>query len=45
MTRYHLNKYIGIDPGKNGGITVIDEKGEIEAYKCPEKSFRYVHTF
>ena len=37
MTRYHSNKYIGIDPGKNGGITVIDEKGKIEAYKCPEK--------
>ena len=37
MTRYHSNKYIGIDPGKNGGITVIDEKGNIEAHKCPEK--------
>ena len=31
------NKYIGIDPGKSGGIMVIDEKGEVSAYKCPEK--------
>ena len=30
-------KYIGIDPGKSGGLMVIDEVGEAKAYKCPEK--------
>lgn len=30
-------KYIGIDPGKSGGIMVISETGEVTAYKCPEK--------
>ena len=40
MTPYRSNKrYIGIDPGKNGGIMVIDESGEATAYKCPEKVF------
>ena len=28
------SKYIGIDPGKGGGIAVIDG-GKIKAYKCP----------
>ena len=28
------SKIIGIDPGKNGGLTVIT-KDEIRAYKCP----------
>ena len=38
MTPYHSNKkYVGIDPGKSGGIMVIDEMGEATAYKCPEK--------
>jgi len=38
MTPYHSNKkYVGIDPGKSGGIMVIDEIGEATAYKCPEK--------
>ena len=27
---------IGIDPGKNGGIAVIDEKGDADADKMPE---------
>tara|TARA_Y100001963_G_C6764905_1_gene441658 strand:+ start:1381 stop:1854 length:474 start_codon:yes stop_codon:yes gene_type:complete len=31
-------KYIGIDPGKGGGIAVINEKGIIKAYKCPSSS-------
>ena len=31
-------KYIGIDPGKGGGIAVINEKGIIKAYKCPDSS-------
>ena len=31
-------KYIGIDPGKGGGIAMINEKGIIKAYKCPESS-------
>ena len=38
MTPYRSNKkYVGIDPGKSGGIMVIDEDGEVCAYKCPEK--------
>ena len=32
-------KYIGIDPGKSGGLAVIDEGGIMVAYKCPEKVF------
>ena len=32
-------KYIGIDPGKSGGLAVIDEGGIMVAYKCPEKIF------
>ena len=35
MKHCHSNKYIGIDPGKSGGIMVIDETGKAEAYKCP----------
>ena len=32
-------RYIGIDPGKSGGITVIDEKdGSMETVKCPERT-------
>ena len=31
-------KYMGIDPGASGGISVIDEKGVIKAYKCPKSS-------
>ena len=30
-------KYIGIDPGKSGGVTVIDGD-EIKAYKCPQRT-------
>ena len=37
MTPYRSNKYIGIDPGKSGGLVVIDETGNAKAYKCPEK--------
>ena len=32
-------KYIGIDPGKGGGIVFIEKDGSISAYKCPEKVF------
>ena len=31
-------KYIGIDPGKSGGLAVIDEEGKMTAYKCPDSS-------
>ena len=31
-------KYIGIDPGKSGGIAIVDEEGEMKAYKCPDSS-------
>ena len=30
-------KYIGIDPGKSGGITVIQGK-KIKTYKCPQRT-------
>ena len=30
-------KYIGIDPGKSGGVTVIDGD-DIKAYKCPQST-------
>ena len=26
-------KYIGIDPGKSGGLAVVDLRGQIKAYK------------
>jgi hypothetical protein len=40
MTPYRSNKkYIGIDPGKSGGLVVISESGEANAYKCPDKIF------
>ena len=32
----HLTKFIGIDPGKSGGITMISGKG-IETSKCPKE--------
>ncbi len=30
-------KYIGIDPGKSGGITMSYKK-EVKTYKCPQKT-------
>ena len=30
-------RYIGVDPGASGGLTVIDEKNNIRAFKCPDK--------
>ena len=36
MTKSHF-KYIGIDPGKSGGITVIEGE-DIKAYKCPQRT-------
>ena len=46
MSKHQSNlKYIGIDPGKSGGITVIDEEGNIDAYKCPEKVLDMSMTF
>jgi hypothetical protein len=36
-TKSHF-KYIGIDPGKSGGIAIIDEEGIMTAYKCPGSS-------
>ena len=30
-------KYIGIDPGVSGGMTMIDEDNNIKAFKCPDK--------
>ena len=32
----HLTKFIGIDPGKSGGITLISDEG-IESIKCPKE--------
>jgi hypothetical protein len=31
-------KYIGIDPGKGGGLAVVDLRGQMKAYKCPTSS-------
>ena len=31
-------KYIGIDPGAGGGKAVIDLRGKMKAYKCPDSS-------
>lgn len=28
-------KYIGIDPGINGGVAVIDNYYSIKSFKCP----------
>ena len=30
-------KYIGIDPGKSGGVTIIHGK-KIKTYKCPQRT-------
>ena len=30
-------KYIGVDPGVSGGLSVIDEEGKIKTFKCPVK--------
>ena len=32
----HLTKFIGIDPGKSGGITLISDKG-MWSVKCPKE--------
>ena len=44
MEKSHF-KYIGIDPGVSGGLTVIDEEGDIEAVKCPKKVVDMAATF
>ena len=39
-------RYIGIDPGKSGGITVIDAKdGSMETVKCPERTIDMATVF
>ena len=39
-------RYIGIDPGKSGGITVIDSKdGSMETVKCPERTIDMAMMF
>ena len=38
-------KYIGIDPGKSGGMVVINSRGTAKAYKCPEKVFDMASLF
>ena len=32
-----FKKIIGIDPGKGGGIAVINDKGKIKIYPCPRE--------
>ena len=44
MEKSHF-KYIGVDPGVSGGLTVIDEEGDIEAVKCPKKVVDMAATF
>ena len=36
MAKSHF-KYIGVDPGKSGGITIIHGK-DIKTYKCPQRT-------
>ena len=36
MKHCHSKRYIGIDPGKSGGIAVIMEDGTSKSYKCPQ---------
>ena len=36
QTNSHF-KYIGIDPGKSGGITMIYKK-DVKTYKCPQRT-------
>ena len=39
MDKSTTYRYIGIDPGKSGGITVIDgQDGTMETVKCPERT-------
>ena len=38
MKKSSIFKYIWIDPGKGGGIAVINEKGIMKSYKCPDSS-------
>ena len=44
MEKSHF-KYIGVDPGVSGGLTVIDEEGDIQAVKCPKKVVDMAATF
>ena len=44
MKKSHF-KYIGIDPGVSGGLTSIDEEGNIIAVKCPKKVVDMAMTF
>ena len=37
-------RYIGIDPGKSGGITMLEED-KIESYKCPERTIDMAMLF
>ena len=32
----HFKKIIGIDPGKSGGICIIEDNKIMKAYKCPD---------
>lgn len=38
QAKYHSIKYVGIDPGKGGGIAVI-HKGGANVYKCPASPY------
>ena len=44
MTTKSHSKYIGIDPGKSGGIVCIEGK-EILAKKCPDNAIDMAMTF
>ena len=43
-SKYHFKRWIGIDPGKSGGLCVIDEDG-IKAYKCPKTALEMATLF
>ena len=40
MAAYRSNKkYIGIDPGKGGGLASMSDSGSIKVYNCPDSVY------
>ena len=44
MAKSVTYRYIGIDPGKSGGITMIEGE-KIESYKCPDRTIDMAMLF
>ena len=43
IQRRNNMKYIGIDPGKSGGISIVTKNG-IKAMKCPDSFYKMHHA-